>query len=329
MTIKKLDASALEEDDDDLMHTGDEDSGDDDRGQGREDDHDDDHDDDDSGPEDSARDAGAEASEDDEAEREAIRERRRNERRTRKERAREREDNYRRELAARDTMIQQLSERLNQIDRRNNGVDIANIDNQMQHLNVLYTQERERVAKAVENKNGADVVAAQENMMKIRDRFNQLNHIKQAYVRDQQAPQPLDPRLIKHAQEWQEKNKWYKVDGQDTDSKVVRVIDDQLAAEGWNPSTKEYWDELTNRVRKHLPFHFEKKIINKRSPPSPVAGSSQSGRTANSNGGSGSDYSLSKERVQAMKDAGLWSNPEKRKLAIERYRQYDEAHKGE
>jgi hypothetical protein len=263
---------------------------------------------------------------DEDPDREEIRQRRRNERRLKKEKARERDENYRRELAARDAVIEQLNSRLNQIDRRNNGFDLANLDNQIQQLNNLYIQERERVAKGVEEKNGVEVTSATENMMKIRDRFNQLQATKQAYMQSQQKPQPLDPRLIQYASEWQSKNEWYKPDGKDTDSRIVRLIDDQLAQENWNPNTKEYWDELTERVKKQLPYRFERSLIPKRS--SPVGGSSRTGKTANSNSGTGG-YPLSPDRVQAMKDAGLWSDPEKRKKAIEGYKRYDAEHKGE
>jgi hypothetical protein len=168
-------------------------------------------------------------------------------------------------------------------------------------------------------------------MLKIRDRFNQLQQVKQAYLNNQKRPQPLDPRLMQYAQEWQEKHKWYKAEGDDTDSRVVRVIDDQLAAEGWNPATREYWDELSQRVKKYV-SHRGNMNYNKSGgqevgvkPKSIVTGSSNSNSPRKSESG----YTLSADRVKALKDAGLWDNPEKRKAAIANYKKYDQEHGGE
>lgn len=54
-------------------------------------------------------------------------------------------------------------------------------------------------------------------------------------------------------------------------------------------------------------------------PKAVVAGS---GRDSGGSGKTGT-YKLSAERVQAMKDAGIWDNPEKRAEAVKRYREFD------
>lgn len=271
-------------------------------------------------------------------EREAIRVRRREERKLRKQRQHDREDTLRRELAARDAVINQLSERLNHIDRRNNGFDLAQLENGMQQLNVAYTVERDRVAKATAAGNGDEAAAGTERMMQIRERFNQLQAAKQAYAQTVNAPPPLDPRIREYGDEWASRNKWYKPTGNDIQSRITRVIDDALVQEGWDPTTKEYWNELDRRVkdqgfnrqngngngqgnRQNGHFgqggqHDDGQRRNSSAPPMAGSGS-------NANAGKGG-YVLSAARVAALKDAGLWDDPAKRKAAIENYKRYDQ-----
>ena len=42
---------------------------------------------------------------------------------------------------------------------------------------------------------------------------------------------------------------------------------------------------------------------------------------------SGKTYRLSSDRVQALKDAGIWDDPKQRAEAIRRFREYDKQHR--
>lgn len=268
-------------------------------------------------------------------EREAIRARRREERKLRKQRQHEREDTLRRELAARDAVINQLNDRLNHIDRRNNGFDLAQLDGQMRQLEAAYNAERDRVAKGTSEGDGDVVVSATERMMQIRERFNQLAAARQAFAQSRNAPPPLDPRIRQYGDEWSSKNRWYNPAGNDMQSRIARIIDDTLVQEGWDPTTKEYWDELDRRVKKQ--------VFNGQGQGKPSGdqhrqnggGGQQSGArrsgppvgapgAARQNGGAG--YVLSADRVRALQDAGLWNDPVKRKAAIENYKKFDQEH---
>lgn len=68
----------------------------------------------------------------------------------------------------------------------------------------------------------------------------------------QQQPQQVDPRV----EEWAEKNKWY---GRDTVmTHAAWGIHRQLIqAEGFDPSSDEYYDELDKRIRQAFPQKFE------------------------------------------------------------------------
>jgi hypothetical protein len=126
-----------------------------------------------------------------------------------------------------------------------------------------------------------------------------------------------------NAESWMNKHKWYDPQGRDTDSRIAKVIDQELAADGWEPSDPEYWDELDSRLASRLPHRYAAKGASKRTNPAP------SGRSSNPGAGpSGTTFTLSRERVQAIKDAGAWDDPSKRNQMIKAYASYDRQNKG-
>ena len=261
------------------------------------------------------------ASDDDE--REAIRERRRQERKHRKEAQREREDTLRRELASRDAIINELRSKVEVIERRNTGSEVAQLENGKKQAAQAYNFFKDQIRVAGEAGNHAAVADATEKMIQAQRRFDELSRVEQVFKQRQSAPQPLDPRLANHAQAWMERNSWYDPSGQDQDSEIAMRIDHRLAQEGWDPTTKEYWDELSARVKKYLPHRVNSGKIERSKPRSVVTGSGRENASASSV----ATYKLSSERVQALKDAGIWDDPKQRAEAIKRFRDYDKQNK--
>jgi cytochrome c556 len=269
-------------------------------------------------------------------EREKIRARRREERKSKREAQKMREHILRSELSARDQLIERLSSRLDAVERRTETGDVAKIDAEINQLAASYVEARDLLAKGTDEQDGRAVVAATERMQQIRVRAEQLAAAKNVAIqRIQQAPmlqqQQIDPRLKNYAERWISENKWYDPNGRDEDSRTTKRIDDDLAREGWNANTPEYWDELTKRASKTLPHRFtnaenesynaDRGVVSR--PKSVVAGSSRMSNNASSQ----SSYRLSPERVQAMKEAGLWDNPEKRSKMIAEYKRFDKENK--
>lgn len=260
-------------------------------------------------------------------EREAIRERRRNERKQRRAAQKEREDNLRRELAARDAVINELRGKVDVIERRNTGSELAQLDNVKQQTAQAYAYFKDQIRVATETSNGALVAEATEKMLQARQRFDELERIEKAYKSQRATPQPLDPRLVTYAKAWMDGNKWYRPDGRDMDSRIVLTIDQTLADEGYDSTTAEYWAELTQRVKKHLPHRSVGVKINSSAnkPPRPAVPSARKDGGGSSQAGS---YKLSAERVQALKEAGVWDDPGARANAIKYFRDYDKSQKG-
>jgi hypothetical protein len=138
------------------------------------------------------------------------------------------------------------------------------------------------------------------------------------------VPNELAAEVQRNAERWLKKNSWFDTQARDTDSRIAKVIDQELAADGWDPSDSEYWDELDSRLSARLPHRYTAKGGNtKRS-----AGPTASSRVANTSSAKPGTITLSRERVNAIKDAGAWDDVEKRNKMIRAYASYDRANKG-
>lgn len=172
------------------------------------------------------------------------------------------------------------------------------------------------IAKATEAGNGDDVVAA----MRIRDQAianaQQLSTAKQQFdTQRQQAQQPrVDPNVVSYAKQWMDANPWYDPSGRDRDSALTKAIDNELASEGFDPSSREYWEELTARVADALGETESKP--KRKAPPT--------GRTReHAPVSTKKEIYVTPERKQAMIEAGVWDDPVLRQRYLKAYQAYD------
>ena len=260
-----------------------------------------------------------EQDEDPKGKRQLSPEEKRAQRQNRKFRRRAAIEHKERELAFLRAENEEFKRRLSSVEKQTTQFSVSAVDQKLNEaLNEVQLAER-IMAKAIEQGQGEDVTKA----LQIRDqalaRANQLKTVKEQVERP--APQPKqakDPRVAAFAKEWGQANNWYDPSGKDEDSAIVKVIDQRLAAEGFNPATEDYWIELDNRVARRLPHHYEEsKQTSKRGGP-PVGGKRE---YASPN--ARKEVYISPERKQALIDAGVWENPELRKRYIKRYAEYD------
>lgn len=255
---------------------------------------------------------------------EARRERNRARRAQNKESRKNYIESLKRELAARDSVINDLATRVASVERQGQGSQIAQLDSAMKEAEQYYNHFKQVNKQAIEQADGALAVDAQEKMFAAKQRFEMLANAKKGMTQQQvQRPQPLDPRMQMHAESWMSKNEWYDPSGKDLDSDLVLKLDDRLVQEGWDPKSEEYWQELDSRVKKYLPHRFNSSY-NK---PQQNGQSRQrvpvSGGSSSSTGGAKGTYHLSAERVKALKEAGVYDDPVKRADVIKRFQDYD------
>lgn len=273
------------------------------------------------GAESSEEEQGHAAETEDEAE--ARRERNRQRRMQNKENRKNYVESLKRELAARDSLISDLSSRVASVEQHSIGNQVAQLDAAINEAAGYYNHFKTLNRKAIELADGATAVDAQEKMFAAQNRHQMLLNAKKNMTSQVSQPKPLDPRMVNNAQSWIERNPWYDASGSDADSDLVMKIDSRLVQEGMNPTTSEYWEELDARVKKYLPHRANSGYNSAQGKQNsrqhvPVSGSSQE-----SGSGKKGSYVLSAERVKALKEAGIYDDPIKRADAIRRFQQYD------
>jgi len=258
-----------------------------------------------------------------EEEREEIRKRRREERQRKKQRQQEREESLRREIAARDSIINEMNQRLSIVERKSTGSEMAQLDAKIKEASDASSWFKDQIAVASAEGNHRAVAEATEKLLLARQEAERLTNIKSAYSQQQQRPQTLDPRIKKYGEEFMSEHRWLDLNGRDMDSKIALNIDQNLTQSGWDPRTPQYWEEYRSQLKRYLPHRYNSASVStegkRESRKSVVTGS---GRESTS-GASKGEYNLSPDRVQALKDAGAWDNPERRAKMIKAYREYD------
>lgn len=169
---------------------------------------------------------------------------------------------------------------------------IASVDREIQEQATRAVQARRRMSDAMMSSDGDAFAAALEERDEAIIKSQQLavrknvlssgnplgrenvDAARQAQPRQQTQEQPrqeaprLSPTAARLAQQFAEEHDWVDMtrgaDGRvrDVDSRRLAMIDNDVAADGYDPSTQEYWDELADRASH---------IIGKHTAPAPQA----------------------------------------------------------
>lgn len=128
----------------------------------------------------------------------------------------------------------------------------------------------------------------------------------------QAAPQQQDAPIARSlAQEWAAANPWFDYNSTDPRSTATRQAEQALMREGKDPNSRDFWRELSRRSGEAI---AKLSPAPKRGGP-PVAGAA--------GGAKGDSFELSADRVQAIKDAGAWDDPERKARMIKAYKEFD------
>jgi hypothetical protein len=216
---------------------------------------------------------------------------------------------------------QELLERLSVLEKKSHGSDIARLNKAIDDQGSRILFAKQKIKEATETGNGELLTSAQEMWFEARRQFEALEAIKKKATAQpkQRTIAAPDPQLQRFANEWMESNPWYDPNGKDMDSKVALKIDQAMAEEGWNPKTREYWDELNNRLQRYIPHRYTEGVDERPSQRRPRNVVTSSGRESASSSGGKNTFTLNPDQVRAMKDAGMWDDPDKRAKMIRRY----------
>lgn len=249
---------------------------------------------------------------------------------------------------------QQLAEAKRTIDSRLDTIEQGfvnttkeNITGQMDEAKRHYNTAKAAHVQAIKDGDGDAAGDAIELMQEAREVYTQLSNKKVAadkpIVRKDAAPKP-DPLVISKLNSWNAKNPWYAQNLSNTESRIAYHIDQAMHAEGFDPRTEKYWQELDKRCRQNPKLatlmddnedeeneevedddeeedenpRQRREVSGERKKPAPVTGRTpqQSGRTKNK-------IVLTKPRADAMKQMGLEPGTPGWVKMAKRYAAYD------
>jgi hypothetical protein len=270
---------------------------------------------------------------------EAVRQAKRDRRRAKKQLARNTSRQRDAELAQlrreNQQLRQEVGQRLSAVEQRAVQQDLSRFDQELSDADVRVEYARMQLQQATEAQNAAAMVEAQEALADAKAAKQQLAQRAQQFRQqvEQRPRAPVaagpDPSVQRYAQSWAKRNNWFdpNANTRDPDSRVARTIDQTLSQEGYDPTTQEYWDELDDRLRKYLPHRYTAPASGGNPTPRNTVGSSGREGASGAAGNGRATFTLSPERVAAMKAAGAWDNPERRARMIKQYMTYDRAHR--
>jgi hypothetical protein len=272
---------------------------------------------------------GSVDSEETDDDREKIREARREERRLKKDLAKQREASAKHKISALERRNEELARRLAAVENTAASYQFAQLDKSIEDEATRVEYAKMKMLQAAQSGDAAAQVEYLEQLTDAKQRLQQAQHYKKqqlehAKVPKQNVPNPVASEVQQNATQWLKKNAWYDPQARDTDSRIAKVVDQELASDGWDPSDPEYWDELDNRLSARLPHRY----ASKGGAPTRRAGPTASSRVANTTSAKPGTITLSRDRVQAIKDAGAWDDVDRRNKMIRAYAQYDRANKG-
>ena len=261
-------------------------------------------------------------------EREKIREARREERKLKKELQKQREASSKHKISALERRNEELARRLAAVENTAASYQFAQLDKALEDEATRVEYAKMKMVQAAQS---GDVNAQMEYLEQLTDakqRLQQVQHYKKEQLEaakspKQNVPNPTTTEVQQNATKWLKKNSWFDPQARDTDSRIAKVVDQELAADGWDPSDSEYWEELDSRLSSRLPHRYTSKGGSSRR-----ANPTASSRVSNAGSSKSGTITLSPQRVSAIKDAGAWDDVEKRNKMIRAYAQYDRENKG-
>lgn len=255
---------------------------------------------------------------------------RREERKARKQRQKDARARDEREMNFLRQRNEQLERRFSELDQRVGHSEVAQVDTRITDIKSKIKLADQVISKAIGQQDGEAYTEAQGIRDNLRDQLTQLEGARNYMTQQREVPQGPDPRLMQHASAWMSDHAWWDPNGGDEDSRTVSALDAQLVREGFDPTTQEYWDTLSDRVEEALPHRFgggggegngQRQPGKKRSSGGPSFRTGGRERPLKK----GEVY-ISPERKQAMIEAGVWEDPELRQKYLKSYQTYDREH---
>jgi len=222
----------------------------------------------------------------------------------------------------------ELANRLAAVEKKTSGAELARVDKAIEDAGVQVEYAKMKMKDAVSISDGEGLAKAQELWYESKRKLESLENLKQNASKHMSQPnqniQVPDPDVQRLAADWMEDNPWYDPNGRNEESQIAQLVDKRLTEEGYDPTSEDYWEELDSRLEKYLPKQKVTGANIKANRPKSVMTSSGRNTTATTKS---NEFRLSPDRVNAIKEAGLWDNPQARQNAIRKYAEWDRNNK--
>lgn len=264
----------------------------------------------------------------------------------------DRKESQRRQRAARDRQLEELkafkadaAPRLEALERITSTIGVQNIDTRLAGARAKLRESDDAVAAAMES---GDADAMRKAVAAGREADHEVRVLQSVKARatadagggerndrsDRRAANEgddaTDPVIASRAREWHRDHQWYRPGGTDADSVATGRIDKKLMAEGFDPREPDYWTEFNARIAKDLPHRAAGRNGggNGQRPANgggnAARGPAMSMRNGNNGGGGGgSDKTLTPDRIDALKQLGVWGDKDAMKPYVEEFKKYD------
>jgi hypothetical protein len=153
----------------------------------------------------------------------AIRAARRARRRAKKEYIKKTNEEKDQRLAMLMRRTEELEARLAASEQKTKSADLARLESAISDEETKLEWYRRKMQEATDNSNGAEFTKAQEAWYESRRRVEAMHSIKNQAVQSANADNgAANPRLVKLANQWMERNPWYDPNGGDEDSAIAK-----------------------------------------------------------------------------------------------------------
>lgn len=294
---------------------------------------------------------------------EEKRRQRREERQRRKKLRQQSKERDRREIEYLSKRNERLEKQVMDLSQRVGQSEMLTVDQRISQLKSAIKDADGVIKNAIDNSNGSEATEAQGIRDNLRDQLRRLEAYKEQRQSefsnsedreegakdrggknrrsgDEEEQPQLDPRIVSNVRDWHSRNQWFDFGRGDEDSAIAGAIDDMLVREGYDPTTPEYFEELDRRIADRLPHRAQggeegDQRQQRQSRGNGRGGGSRRGgpafRGSGQGGGShvqvgkGQVY-VSRERREAMEEAGVWDDPVLRKKYLKKYAEWDAEH---
>lgn len=267
--------------------------------------------------------------------------RNREERAEKKRRRREFRERDRSTINALQNRLASLGQQVEELRGGTHRQTLAGVDEKLGTAQRLFANAKAELADALEKNDTGRVMKALDDRDAARDAYNQLSAAKRrlaerpAEREERDQPKPLSDRAQAHARRFQEEIGLESL--AEDEQRELYLLDSGVRQMGYDPDSKEYWDELRKRAKrrgfeldaddedddeeatpKKRRTRQEAAEVDEDDPPAqrrpPV--STFSGEVSR---GGKRGVVLPKEFIDGCKAAGKWDDPETRKRMIKRY----------